>query len=210
MRTILFQGDSITDAGRDRSVEGPNSSCGLGRGYAARIAGRLLRQHPLEGWRFFNRGVSGDRIVDVYARWKLDAIRLKPDMISLLVGVNDTWHEFSRGNGVELDRYEAVYRMLLDYTRRERPATAMVLCEPFVAVSGVVTRAWTDDVRRRGEIVARLAKEFGACFVPFQSVIDRALDAAPAAHWLEDGVHPTPAGHELLAECWLEYAGGLA
>ncbi len=205
-RRILFQGDSITDAGRDRSVEEPNRSKGLGHGYATRIAGRLLRRRPNEGWAFFNRGASGDRIVDVYARWKTDAIRLRPDLISLLVGVNDTWHEFTRGNGVDLDRYETVYRMLLDWTRRELPAAKLVLCEPFVALCGEVTSAWADDVRRRGEIVARLARESGACFVPFQAAINHALEAAPAAHWLDDGVHPTPAGHELLADRWLDCA----
>lgn len=118
---ILFQGDSITDAKRNRDIPQANFGQALGVGYCNYVAARLLRERPGDNLQFYNRGVSGDRIVDLYARWKVDAINLKPDVISLLVGVNDTWHEFSHHNGVEVDRYEVVYRMLLAYTKQQLP-----------------------------------------------------------------------------------------
>ena len=91
---ILFQGDSITDAGRNRDADTANIPSGLGSGYVNLIAAQLLRQHPEDNLQIYNRGISGNRIVDLYARWKVDAINLKPDLISVLIGVNDTWHEF--------------------------------------------------------------------------------------------------------------------
>ena len=202
--SILFQGDSITDAKRNREIAGANSGPGLGTGYCQEVATRLLRERPQDHLQFYNRGVSGDRIVDLYARWKVDAINLKPDLISILVGVNDTWHEFSRQNGVEVDRYQQVYRMLLQYTQRRLPRSQLILCEPFVAEFGVVTTAWRDEIRQRQQIVKDLAREFGAGFVPFQTAIDRAWQQAAPEHWLTDGVHPTPAGHRVLAECWYD------
>ena len=128
---ILFQGDSITDAGRARDAALP-ANTGLGLGYPHLIAGRLLSQCPKRGYQFFNRGIGGNRVVDLYARWKVDALNMRPDLISILIGVNDTWHEFGSRNGVEVDRYATVYRMLLEWTRKELPQTKLVICEPFV------------------------------------------------------------------------------
>ena len=200
-QTILFQGDSITDCGRSREEQGPNA--GLGVGYVMMVAAELLRQRPGDGLRFLNRGISGHRIVDLYARWKIDAINLKPDIVSILIGVNDTWHEFATKNGVEVDRYETVYRMLLDLTRQRLPATRLVLCEPFVLKCGVVTDAWIAEMNERRAVVRKLAAEFAAVFVPFQSAFDGVLDAAPPAYWTSDGVHPTLAGHRLMTETWI-------
>lgn len=204
--TILFQGDSITDAGRYREQQAPNSIGGLGAGYANLIASQLLQERPADSLSFFNRGISGNRIVDLYARWKSDALNLKPDLISILIGVNDTWHEFDGGNGVEVERYATVYRLLLDLTRQTLPKTDLALCEPFVLSCGVVSDAWVDEMRERQRIVRELAGEFDARFVPFQAALDARLDEAPAAYWAEDGVHPTPAGHSVLAQCWIEGA----
>jgi lysophospholipase L1-like esterase len=200
-QTVLFQGDSITDCGRSRDEQGANA--GLGVGYAMMTAAELLRQRPGDGLRFLNRGISGNRVVDLYARWKIDAINLKPDIISILIGVNDTWHEFANRNGVELDRYETVYRMLLDLTRTRLPGTTLVLCEPFVLKCGVVTDAWIAEMDERRAVVRRLATEFRALFVPFQSMFGGMLTAAPPAYWATDGVHPTLAGHRLMAETWI-------
>jgi lysophospholipase L1-like esterase len=202
--TVLFQGDSITDAGRDREEPGPNIAYSLGSGYCNHVAAQLLRDRPSDGLRFYNRGISGNRIVDLYSRWKVDAVNLKPDVISILVGVNDTWHEFTSGNGVELDRFETVYRLMLDYTRQQLPGVQFILCEPFALMCGVVTEAFAQDVRARGKIVETLAEEYQTCFVPFQRAMDDALALAPPDYWTRDGVHPTAAGHSLLARCWLQ------
>ena len=125
-QTILFQGDSITDCGRDRNAAGPNA--GLGEGYAAMAATALLNRKGGGRLQIYNRGISGNRIVDLYARWKIDGLNLEPDVISILIGVNDTWHEFGSRNGVEVPRYEQFYRMLLEWTVRDRPGVKLVLC----------------------------------------------------------------------------------
>ena len=145
--TILFQGDSITDAGRSREPDLPPNT-GLGSGYPLFVAGALLNELPGRGLRFLNRGVSGNRVVDLYARWKIDALNLEPDIISILIGVNDTWHEFGSRNGVEVPRYETVYRLLLSWTREVLPAVKLVLCEPFVLPTGVVREAWLPEIGR--------------------------------------------------------------
>lgn len=207
-KVVLFQGDSITDCGRDRQNEATaNHNGALGQGYASKIAGELLARYPDRNLQIYNRGISGNRVVDLYARWKCDAINLQPDCISILIGVNDTWHEFNWNNGVECDRYEQVYRMLLEFTRARLPKTRLVLCEPFVLPVGVVKPEWEEDIKIRREIVGRLAGEFGATHVPFQKLFDEAVKEAPAEYWLGDGVHPSPAGHARMAAFWRECVG---
>lgn len=202
---LLFQGDSITDTGRNREMVQPNLGSALGTGYCHLIAAQLLADRPNDGLQIYNRGISGNRVVDLYARWRVDAINLQPDVISILIGVNDTWHGFMYDNGVEVERYATIYRMLLEYTRQQLPKVQLVLCEPFVLPCGVVTPAWISEMDQRRTIVREVADAFDAVFVPFQSVLRDALRQAPAEYWAADGVHPTPAGHRLLADCWLQY-----
>ena len=139
-KVILFQGDSITDAGRNREqqgvVNGPYG--GTGYGYPLFASARLLADQPQAGLQFYNLGISGNRVVDLYARWKIDALNIKPDILSILIGVNDTWHEKARQNGVEVPRYEMIFRMLLEWTKKELPETKLVLMEPFVFLSEAV------------------------------------------------------------------------
>jgi lysophospholipase L1-like esterase len=207
-QTILFQGDSITDCGRHKdAAEAPNDLCGLGQGYAMMVAAELLSTGPADNLQFFNRGISGNRIVDLDARIKSDIINLKPDLLSILIGVNDTWHEKSSRNGVAPAKYERVYRALLNEVKEALPGVKFVLCEPFVLKCGVVTDGWVSEIDERRTIVARLAQEFGARFVPFQSMFDEAVKQAPPAYWASDGVHPTTAGHLLMAKCWLQQTG---
>ncbi len=214
---ILFQGDSITDAGR-----GAFGANGLGVGYPIFVTGKLLSAYPANGFEVVNRGISGNRCVDLYQRWKVDCLNMKPDLISILIGVNDTWHEFGSQNGVEPPRYEKVMRELLSWTREVLPDVKLVLCEPFIfsdeqAGEGysqannnwAAIEAWRDEVDERRAIIKRLADEFGAVFVPFQEVLNEALKSAPAPHWLIDGVHPTTAGHALLANEWIKAAAPL-
>jgi lysophospholipase L1-like esterase len=197
---LLFQGDSITDAGRARDPDKAN--VGLGTGYASMVASDLLAEFPENNLEVMNRGISGNRIVDAYARWKSDAINLKPDVISILLGVNDTWHEKGSQNGVELARYREVFDMLLSYTKEKCPDVQLILCQPFVLPVGAVDESWIPEIKERGEMVHELAKMYDATYVPFQSVFDNALKRAPAEYWLGDGVHPTLAGHRLMANLW--------
>ena len=204
---ILFQGDSITDCGRARlEITDPGyPRTGLGPGYPYLIATRLLCDRGRD-FQFYNFGISGNRIVDLYARWKADCINLRPDILSVLIGVNDTWHEKARRNGVEVPRYEQFYRMLMDWTLKELPDIGIVLLEPFVFPFGAVSEDWLDEIAQRGEVVRRIANDYHAVFVPLQSVLNNALNVAPQEHWLADGVHPMPAGHQLIADAWLKAA----
>lgn len=207
---VLFQGDSITDCGRDRSADSSGSEStgrSLGGGYANLAASRLLADNPSKNLSFFNLGISGNRIVDLAARVKEHVWNLKPDVLSVLIGVNDTWHEFQRQAGVDHRRFERTYREILADTLDVLPGVRLVLCEPFVLPCGVVGPGWREDVDRRRGIVAALALEFGAVVVPFQKVFDEACGLAPAEYWAGDGVHPSAAGHQLMADEWQRAVG---
>lgn len=204
---FLFQGDSITDCLRDRTRAWPNDPAALGAGYAGRIAGDLLAQHAGAGWKFFNRGISGDRIIDLLGRWRKDTLALQPDVVSILVGVNDTWHESLFGNGVSVARYAELYRMVLADARAARPQCRLVLGEPFALPGGEFKAEWLPELRERGAVVRRLAQEFGAAFVPYQQMFDAAQKKYAAAELAADGVHPSPLGHQLMAAAWREAAG---
>ncbi len=200
---VLFQGDSITDCLRDRTRSGPNDPAALGAGYAGRVAGDLLAQQPGAGWKFLNRGISGDRVVDLLGRWRRDTLALQPDLVSILVGVNDTWHEHLFGNGISVVRYAELYRMLLADTRAARPHCRLVLGEPFALPGGDFQEAWMAELRARAGAVRQLAREFGATFVPYQETFDAARRRYRDAELAADGVHPSPLGHRLMAQAWL-------
>ena len=200
---ILFTGDSITDAGRFRE-EG--AMWGMGQGYPVMCAGRLGMDFAGD-YEFINTGVSGNRITDIYARIKRDCWNLKPDLISLLVGINDVGHEVNRGDGVEDDRFETVYRMLLEDTKKALPEVKIILMEPFCLAVPHRPDDWVafrKGTEAKSKIVEKLAKEFGCGFLPLQNKFDEACKRAPARYWIGDGVHPTPAGNQLIADAWLE------
>ena len=186
---ILFQGDSITDGNRGRSAD-PNHI--LGHGYVFIIAAKYGAAFPELMLDFMNRGVSGNTALDLEARWQQETLDLKPDLLSIMVGVNDD------AQGVPLDRFEQAYANLLAQARASNPKLKLVLCAPFVKHTGQAP----DSIRRRQEIVARLAKRFGAALVRFQPVFDEALQRAPADYWIWDTVHPTYRGHQLMADEW--------
>ena len=201
---IVFQGDSITDADRNREIQDRvKDSQALGRGYAFLAAAKLLSEKP--GLSIYNRGISGNRVTDMAQRWQVDALDLRPDLLSILIGVNDTWHgQHDSARHVPVDQYEAVYRQILDQTREALPQATLVLCEPFVLRCGAVTEAWFPEFDERRAVVRKLAQDYKTIFVPFQEVFDQACQRAQAELWAGDGVHPTLAGHMRMAEAWLE------
>ncbi len=201
--TLLFQGDSITDCGRSREANLPQGA-GLGSGYPNLIAARLLADRPDIEWNIINRGISGNRVVDLYSRWKSDALNLKPDMISIMIGVNDTWHEKAFQNGVEVPRYARIYRELLQWSRDTLPNVKFVLMEPYVHVFGAVDQTWVDEINQRRDVVKQLAADFNAIFIPCQTILDNALAKAPKEYWTRDGVHPSLAGHQLFTDAWIK------
>ena len=202
-KVLLFQGDSITDAGRNKEMLAPANK-GLGIGYAHLTAAELLASEPEKEWQIYNRGISGNRVVDLYARWKIDTLNLRPDVLSILIGVNDTWHEKANQNGVEVPRYDKIYRMLMDWTVSELPETKIILLEPFVLLTGAVEEDWIDEINARREVVKKIAEDYNTLFLPLQSLFDEACKKAPMEYWLGDGVHPTAAGHSLITKAWIK------
>ncbi len=201
MKTVLFQGDSITDAGRIRDNE-----IDLGRGYPKLAAAQLGYDNP-DTYTFFNRGISGNRIVDLYARMKKDILNLKPDYMSILIGVNDFWHELGDNNGVATDKFEKIYTMLLEEILAEQPGMKIFIMGAYV-LPGLSTDEHYDrfrpEVEARAAAAKRVAEKFGLPFVDLQARFDTAYKIAEKGYWTKDGVHPTTFGHELIARAWIE------
>jgi lysophospholipase L1-like esterase len=194
---VLFQGDSITDGKRGRTAD-PNHI--LGHGYAFLIAahyGALLPERQLT---FLNRGISGNTVEDLALRWQPDTLELQPDILSVLIGINDT------SRHVPPEQFEAAYDKLLAASLAANPKLRLVLGEPFTLRVGKHKDDWDEwraEVRVRQLIVARLAAKYHAALVPFQKVFDDACQRAPADYWIWDGVHPTYSGHQLMADAWV-------
>ena len=206
-KRILFQGDSITDCGRDL-----NQFYNMGRGYASMVMGVLGLDHPGE-YEFINRGISGNRIVDLYARIKSDFINLQPDYASILIGVNDTWHEVSWENGVDTEKFEKIYTMLIDEIQAACPQIKLMIIAPYV-LEGSATcnteeipdkfRRFQTDVAEKAAVAKKIAEKYNLPLVELQPAMDEACKKAPAEYWAADGVHPTPCGHEIIKRLWLE------
>ena len=201
---ILFQGDSITDAGRKRSSTAANDQGAMGGGYAFLAASDLLLRHPDKQFQIYNRGVGGNKVFQLANSWDKDALELKPDVLSILVGVNDYWHTLSFGYKATIDTYRKDYRALLQRTKDQLPDVKLIIGEPFAIIGTAVTEAWFPAFNEYRQTAQELAKEFNAAFVPYQKVFDKALLEAPGAYWSPDGVHPSMAGAELMAEAWLQ------
>lgn len=202
---ILFQGDSITDAGREKMRELPNDGWSFGWGYANIIASEILQDLPEHELIIYNRGISGNKVYQLSERWQKDCLDLEPDVLSILIGVNDYWHFRLGSYDGTPDVYENDYRELLKKTKKEIPGIQLVLCEPFVlAETSAVDESWLEPFSRYQAIAASLAEEFEAIWVPFQKAFNEALSMAHAEYWAYDGVHPSMAGAQLMAETWLQ------
>ena len=200
---ILFFGDSITDANRNRE-----SDCtlgGYGLGFVRSVAGTLMCEAP-DKYAIINRGIGGHRLVDLYARVKSDCWNLQPDVLNILIGVNDVWHEIAAKNGVEIDRFENIYRMMLKETKERLPNTKIIICEPFI-LKGKVTEEKYDEflaVKEYAKVVKKIAIEFDCYFLPLQAKIDAFAEKYGVEACLSDGVHPAVGGAQLIANEWLK------
>jgi lysophospholipase L1-like esterase len=204
---ILFQGDSITDFGRDRAREGnANDSAALGKGYVFLTAAQLLADRPQYHLRIYNRGISGNKVFQLADRWDKDCLQLKPDVLSILIGVNDLWHTLNGKYNGTVQKYEHDYRALLARTRQALPGLKLIICEPFVLHCGAVNEKWFPEFDSYRAVARKMAGEFNAVFVPYQSMFDKASKLAAPSYWAADGVHPTMAGASLMARMWLKTA----
>jgi len=201
---VLFQGDSITDAGRDKEKELPNNPKSFGQGYAFLAASALLNKLPEENLTIYNRGISGNKVYQLAERWQKDCLELKPDVLSILIGINDYWHFRNGKYDGTIEIYENDYRKLLKTTKEKLPNVKLVICQPFaVTNTSAVDETWVVPVKTFQVVAKKLADEFGAIWVPFQDVFDEAVKHAPATYWTGDGVHPGMPGAQLMAEAWL-------
>ncbi len=201
MKNIVFQGDSITDANKASTIHK------LGAGYPAFVSGFLCSNYPGE-YNCINSGVSGDRVVDVYARIKCDLWNHNPDYVSIFVGVNDIWHEHNGKNGVEPERFEKMYDMIIEDTLSRYPNVKIMLIAPFISCGWILDdlgEQFKKDVFSCAELVEKIAKKHNLVCITLQDKFDKAYQSYPEVkYWTVDGVHPTPAGHQIIADAWLD------
>lgn len=227
MIRVLFQGDSITDGNRYKDLESRwDLNHQIGHSYVFTIVGTLGRKDPGK-YCFINRGVSADTVASITKRWQRDTLEEKPDVLSLLLGINGNENfdgYFPEGVEEHLRIFESGYRNLLDTARTENPQLQLILIEPFALPARSLKEHFEDFIsvfRRKQEIIRQIAKEYGAVFVPVQRKLDQlAKKTAPVLkengcgidpyeYWLWDGIHPTEAMHSFLAELWLEAVGDI-
>ena len=202
--TFLFQGDSITDGNRTHNNDWNHV---MGHGYAYLIACRLWYDHIPKRFHFFNRGVSGNKVTDLAARWQTDTLDIKPDVLSILVGINDANSVIDDHDVVTATAYEETLRLLLKQTKEQLPGVKIVLCEPFLLPVGRVKNNWEEwntEIKKRQQVVQKTALEFNSIYVPLQDEFNNAVKKAPPEYWIWDGIHPMPAGHELIARKWIK------
>ena len=200
----LFQGDSITDCGRGNYAD-PHA---MGSGYPRLLEAELTAGN--DACEVMNCGISGNRVSDLLARWKKDCLNLEPDVLTILIGVNDVWHELGNRNGVSAPLFEQVYRLLLKETVSALPNVRIILMGAYVNHGTATDPEWDtfyNEVKARRDVTRKLAEEFGTQFVDLQQVFDEAENTFPASHWTGDGVHPTAAGHWLITKAWKKAAG---
>lgn len=200
---FLFQGDSITDGNRGRNFD-PNHI--MGHGYAFSIASRIGADFPEKKLKFYNRGISGNKVSDLEQRWKTDTLDLKPDVLSILIGINDISNFIWTNDSVFAEKFEHTYASLLNQVKEQNPDILLVLCQPFILPVGKVKEKWDQyqsEIEKKQEIVRNLAQSYHAVLVDFQKVMNDACKRAPFDYWMWDGIHPTVPGHELLARQWI-------
>ena len=203
--TVLFQGDSITDAGRDRERQLPNDARSFGTGYALMAGSSLLNKRPEKKLEIYNRGISGNKVFQLRDRWDADCLDLKPNVLSILIGVNDYWHKRNGKYDGTVDVYEKDYRALLKRTKKALPDVELVLCEPYSITGGsAIGEGWQEEFQPYRAVAKKLSEEFKTLWVPYHSIFEEALIHAPAQYWSPDGVHPSMAGAQLMAAAWLK------
>jgi len=195
---ILFQGDSVTDCERDRI-----NSKDLGYGYPKLIADYIAKNHPKLNLTIYNRGISGNRACDLRMRWQRDCIDLKPTIVSILIGINDVWRRYDANHETSAASYESSYRKILQKIKDNLNAK-IIMMEPFVNPFPDDRKQWREDLNPKLEVVHKLADEFGAILIPLDKIFAQAYPTKPADYYAYDGVHPTMAGHELIAQNWLK------
>lgn len=202
---ILFQGDSITDAGRKKDEPAFNHPGALGSGYAMIAASGLLYKYADKNLKIYNKGISGNKVYQLGERWQKDCLDLKPNVLSILIGVNDFWHMLNGNYAGTIQTYRNDFIALLERTKKTLPDVKLIIGEPF-ALPGIkaVNEKWYPAFDEYRNAAREIAKNFDAVFIPYQSIYEKAQKAAHGVYWTHDGVHPSLAGAHLMAHAWLE------
>ncbi len=199
---VLFIGDSITDAGRDYG-----DSDNLGRGYAHLIAAHLSNKYPDYDLKFYNRGINGNKVLDIKNRWEEDCLALNPDVVSILVGINDVWHRVDADeeqNEETYAQFEEDFRYLLK-SLAQRSDARVVIVEPFVLPYPKDRNNWRQYLDPRIHIIRRIANDYHAALIPMDGILNaKGIENGFQTYTGNDGVHPTLTGHALIAETWLQ------
>jgi lysophospholipase L1-like esterase len=196
--TILFLGDSITHGWRD--INNPDD---LGKGFVMIIASWLSALFPEKNLRFLNRGIIGDRVVDLKERLKEDCLDIKPNVVSILIGINDCWRRFDKNDPISVEEFERNYRIILEQINSCLGAK-VILCEPFLLPYTIDLERWREDLDPKIQVIRKLAREYGLTYIPLDSYFAQALIKKSSEFWTTDGIHPTNAGHTLIAQYWLK------
>jgi lysophospholipase L1-like esterase len=202
---ILFQGDSITDAGRKKDDSSINAAAALGSGYAMIAASDILYKYAEKNVKIYNRGISGNKVYQLAERWDKDCLDLKPNVLSILIGVNDFWHKILGKYDGTIETYRNDFKALLDRTKQKLPGVRLIIGEPY-AVKGIkaVDEKWYPEFNEYRAAAKEIAQLYDAVFIPYQAIYDKAQKEAPGVYWTGDGVHPTLAGANLMAHAWME------
>ncbi len=202
---ILFQGDSITDAGREKVKQEANAQKSLGPGYAFLAASDLLNKGADKNLTIYNRGISGNKVYQLADRWDADCLSLKPTVLSIMIGVNDFWHTLTSGYTGTVEVYKNDYIKLLDRTKAALPNVKLIIIEPYF-VNGIRPEEakWHPTFDTHQQAAREIAEKYDATFIPLQSMFNEAVKMAPPKYWTADGVHPSIAGASLISQAWLD------
>jgi lysophospholipase L1-like esterase len=168
------------------------------------IAAWFSALYPEKRVRFLNRGINGNRAVDLRARWRADCLDLKPTCVSILIGVNDTWRRYDNNDPTPVERFEAHYQEILRQT--VSIGAQIIIGEPFLLPTPPDRTRWREDLDPKIDATRKLARQFKATYVPFDGIFAQAATRREPEFWAADGVHPSPAGHALMAQSWLQIA----
>ena len=196
---VLFQGDSITDAGRDRG-----NMRNMGNGYPLFAASGFKAENPGAEVDFINLGISGNRVKDLKERWREDCLAIEPDVLSVLIGINDTWRRYDSGDPTSCEDFEDTYGDILEQVKTAMPQTKIIVMEPFVLPTPQDRVLWREDLDPKIHAVRRLAREYADEFIPLDGIMAAAAAVSCPEQWAADGVHPTSDGAALIAKHWLE------
>lgn len=204
---ILFYGDSITDGNRDKKNKAPSKPNAIGGGYAMSVSTFLASKYPNMGFTFYNRGINGNKTAQMIARLEADCFQLKPapTVISLLTGINDYSLSFVKTGKGDPEKYERDLRELLTKIKSAFPKVKLIMMEPY-AIKGAREKIdqFLPDFYAYQPIAKKVATDFGAAYVPLQTIFNQAIQNSYPKAYSTDGVHPNSAGIELIKRAWFD------